>query len=84
MTLNVIQDWQDRCAELLNRSNMAAAEAARCSALYERALLDEPRVCETCSNRGIRGECAKFSRTPPKEFAETPNACAQWEVLVPF
>lgn len=81
--LKVIQDWEDRCSELRNRAEEAHIEYQRAQMVLKRALDDEPRVCCTCQNFEDEA-CKRFKATPPQEFQETPGACGEWEVDVPF
>lgn len=82
--IKVLQDWSDRCAELMLRVNDARVEYERCIAVHTRALHDEPRVCYNCALRREDGKCGLFGEHPPHNFQETPNACDKWEVVVPF
>lgn len=43
-----------------------------------------PRCCHTCDWYDKQGICQFHKSEPPKEFAETINACATWIEEIPF
>lgn len=43
-----------------------------------------PRVCYTCDSFDKNNRCEKFDMEPPEDFAETKNACDQWEIEIGF
>lgn len=60
---------------------LVAREAARkAAAAFERVKPD----CRTCAHYDM-GRCKQFDQDIPKDFQETPEACAGWEFDgVPF
>ena len=43
-----------------------------------------PRVCHTCDNYDVGGQCRQFGMEPPEEFAATDRACPEWIEEIPF
>jgi hypothetical protein len=43
-----------------------------------------PKCCHTCDNYLPNGECRQYNSIPPKDFAESINACDSWDLEVPF
>lgn len=42
-----------------------------------------PKCCHTCDHYSCTGNCTKFKRIPPDEFAAKLGACDQWEQEIP-
>lgn len=42
------------------------------------------RTCRTCWHFDELGACARFGARPPRDFADSPDACPQWELGLPF
>ena len=43
-----------------------------------------PRLCHTCDHYDGDGNCTKFDMRPPEKFADTKDACEEWEVECGF
>lgn len=43
-----------------------------------------PKVCHSCNNYDLRGNCLHFKMRPPDEFVLTEDACSAWKEEVPF